>query len=116
MRTVRIARVMSVDLPPTARALLGSSISLTETHRWGAAEPDGSRSAALEVAIDGAPITVTGSLHIAPTTSGSRVRVTADITVRVPLFSGMAEGLIRDELAKAIADETALGRQWLTRS
>lgn len=114
-RTVRIARTLAVDLPPTARALLGTEISLIETHTWGAADGVGERTADLGVDIAGAPITVTGALALRATATGGQVVVTADITVRVPLFSGMAESLIRDELARAINDEAELGRAWLAR-
>ena len=112
-RTVTVSRMVTAELPSAARSLLGESVVLTETQRWGQRATDGSYTAHLDVTVPGAPLTVSGQLQLRPLSKGCTLDINVDISVRLAFIASMAEGLVRDHLAAAVTREEAVGAAWL---
>lgn len=79
--------------PDSVRSLVGPHLILHEQQDWAPASADGTQVAALSASIDGIPITLRGSVSVAPTESGSEQRLEAELKANVPLFGGKIERL-----------------------
>lgn len=100
-------------LPDFVKTFVGSHLKLTEIQDWGPAAADGSRTAALTVTIDGAPVRLDGTLALAPTATGSQQTVTAELKARIPLVGGKVEQAAAPALTDGIEREFAAIRQRL---
>lgn len=101
------------DMPNTYQNFLGSDLMIKEEQNWklgGKAPFHG----ALKISIDGKPIRVVGTLLLTNTESGSQLTIDAEVVVSIPLFGAMAENFIREHFSSVIADEQAIGLQWLS--
>ena len=108
-----ITRLIVDGIPPIAKTFLGDTITLQETQRWSAPDTSGIRRSTVDLTVKNAPATVTGSIALSPTASGTHVAIHFDIKVAVPLFGGMAETVIKEQLEKFITAEHAIGLEWL---
>lgn len=107
-------RVLPTDgLPDFVKTFVGSHLKLTETQDWGPAAADGSRTAALTVTIDGAPIRLDGTLALTSTPTGSQQAVTAELKARIPLVGVKVEQSAAPALQGGIEREFAAIRQRL---
>ncbi|CCH78788.1 conserved hypothetical protein [Nostocoides japonicum T1-X7] len=103
---VTTVRILPTDrLPEFAKTFVGSHVNLTETQDWGPAAADGSRQGSLTLTIDGAPLSLTGEILLAPTASGSRQSVDADLRARIPLVGGRVEQAAAPAVKDAIEYE-----------
>lgn len=108
-------RTLPPDVIPDAfRAMVGSTITITQTEKWGPAAPDGSRSGSIDVELGGAPVRLTGTLALSPTPDGGCVeRVEGDLKAKIPLFGGKVERAAEPAVRAAIDAEGRIGLQWL---
>ncbi len=102
-----------VPAPDAARKFVGSSLTIEQMERWGAAGADGSRRADLEIAIKGQPAGMTGTLALAPGGSGSVETIAGDVKVRIPFIGAKFEPVIADAIRAAIREEGKAGREYL---
>ena len=107
-------RLLPTDgLPDIARSFVGDTLTIVEVQTWGAAAPDGSRTADLNLHVKGAPMTLKGSIRLSPTASGSVQEVVADLRAGVPLIGGKLEKAAAEPLLTAARIETRLLRDRL---
>ncbi len=92
-----VERVMPAEVPDAIRKFLGDTITVKQTERWGAADPDGTRRATVEVHIAGQPASMEGT-SVLRGSDTSTMTVQGDVRVKVPLFGRKIE----PEVAKAI--------------
>jgi hypothetical protein len=85
---VETRRVVEVDLPGFAKKVLQPKNTMTQTDRWDAAAPDGSRSGSYEVSVDGAPVTTEGTMTLEASGNSCVHHITGEITVKIPLVGG----------------------------
>ncbi len=103
---ITTVRVLPTDrLPDFARTFVGSTVRLTEVQDWGPAAADGSRRAALTLTLDAAPLTLSGEIALAPTPTGSRQSVDADLRARIPLVGAKVESAAAPAVKDAIEHE-----------
>lgn len=108
----RMAR--SMPSPDIARKIVGDTITVVETYVWGDAEPDGSRSADLQVDVPGTPGSLTGTAVISPTASGSQIHVSGDLVVRIPLVGKKLEQAAAPALTAGVEIQEKVARDHLS--
>lgn len=105
----------SADLPPAVAALMSGDVFIerTETLR-----PDGASryTGDVSVTIKGTPASAIGSIRLADLPAvGSELRVTVEITVRVPLFGAKIEQIVAEQITQLLDAETRFTLDWLAR-
>jgi hypothetical protein len=109
--TVVSARTLPAELPSYAKAIVGDTVSLTETRVFGPAAADGSRDGTIEVTFGGAPAHVTGTLRLTGTTVASGVDIAMSVKASVPLVGGKIERLCADQIQAALSRETIVAAE-----
>ncbi|PRY61265.1 uncharacterized protein DUF2505 [Knoellia remsis] len=104
-------RVLPTDnLPDIARGFVGDTLTVIESQTWGPAAADGSRSADLNLHIKGAPMTLRGTITLAPTATGSVEEIDAELKAGVPLIGGKLEKAAAEPLRAGVQTTTDLLR------
>lgn len=123
--TVVTRRRMTTDeFPDFAKRLIGHTVDIIETTRWGAAASDGTREAAYTLSVEGTPVNVVGGVHLRPSAEvaagGGRGAVTThtvdgELNAHMPFVGAKIERAVGPFVTKAIELEAQLGREWLER-
>lgn len=112
--TVHTQRELPSDgLPDAARSFVGNTLTVVEDYTWGAARPDGSREATVDVHVKGAPLTLKGTLRLEPDGDGSVQVLEADLKANVPFIGGTIEKAAAGPFTAAVDTEIALLRERL---
>jgi Protein of unknown function (DUF2505) len=126
--TVTTSRTMPTDqVPDFVRSFIGATLRVTEIREWAAPGPDGARTGTLVVAIDGAPVRLTGTLRLSGTTgtsgavgadvegNGARAvqTIDGDLKASVPLVGGRIEKSVEPAIRAAIDVEQRTATDWL---
>lgn len=113
--TLTSVRVLPADLPAPAKALVGETITVTETQEWGAPDPDGSRAATVTVVFSG-PMGFTGTLQLTPSLGGNTTITTrGTFTANVPFIGGKIEKVAAEQTQRYLAAEERVAGEWLAR-
>jgi hypothetical protein len=110
--TLVVSRELPAGVPGFLERFLPQDGRVTQTDTWGPAE-GGTRSGTWRVEIPGAPAKLGGTMRLEPTPSGSRYVIDGDVTVKVPLVGGKAEGFIAGLVEKLAAKEADVLRSAL---
>ncbi len=123
--TIVTRRRMATDeFPDFAKKLIGHTIDIIETTRWGAAASDGTREAAYTLSVEGTPVNVVGGVHLRPSSEvfagggGGPVTthtVDGELNAHLPFIGTKIERAVGPFVTKAIELEAQLGREWLRR-
>jgi Protein of unknown function (DUF2505) len=109
-------RILPSDgLPDFAKSMVGDTLKVTETQEWGPASDDGSRQGTVEMGVAGAPISLTGTLSLAPGGAGTVEQLDAELKARVPLVGGKIEKAAAPPIQEAIDIEARTAQEWLAR-
>ena len=103
------------DLPDVVRSFVGEHLTIVEVFDWAAPGADGSREAALDLHVKGAPVTLKGTLRLQPTATGTLETLDAELKANVPFIGGKIEKSASGPITTAITIETELLRKWLAR-
>ena len=101
------------DFPDFVKSMVGATLAITETQDWGPAGSDGTRQGKLTVDIAGAPISLAGTLSLAPGGEGTVETVEGELKARMPLIGGMIENAAAPAIRSAIRVENETGQTWL---
>ncbi|OBG94078.1 hypothetical protein A5698_17580 [Mycobacterium sp. E136] len=74
---------------------------------------DGKATAKVKGSIPGAPASLTGTAVLSPAGSGSRLELTVEVEVRVPLVGGKIENFIGGQLVDLLIAEQRFTTQWI---
>lgn len=74
---------------------------------------DGKATATVKGTIPGAPATLSGTVVLSPTGSGSRLEFTATVEVRIPLVGGKVESFVGGQLVGLLAAEQDFTTAWI---
>lgn len=112
---VRVRRKLpTTGFPGVLRKFVPSTVTMTETIRWGAMATDGSRTADLDVEFHGAPARMKGTIQIVPEgENGSTVAVSADFRARVPLLGHKIERAAAPVILSVIDSEEKTSKSWI---
>ena len=102
-------------MPDFARNMVGETLKVTETQDWGPAAADGAREGTLSMSVSGVPVTMKGTLSLAPGGPGSVETLDADLKASLPLIGGKIEKAAAPPVEDAITIEQRLAAEWLAR-
>ena len=105
-------RSMPAELPSYAAALVGDTLTVTETQNWGPPAADGSCAATVTVAFS-APIAYHGSIALMAGNGGSVARTDGEFKASVPFVGGKVERLACEQTARYLRTEERVGAEWL---
>ena len=111
--TLVVSRELPAGVPGFLERFLPKDGRVTQTDEWSAATADGTRSGRWKVEIPGAPAQLGGTMALTPTPTGSRYLIEGEVTVKVPLVGGKAEGFIAGMVEKLAAKEADVLRSAL---
>lgn len=110
---ITAARDLPAEVPSFVKKFTGDTIKVVETTRWSPADDLGARSAAVKLEFAGTPSAVSGTLNLRPAGDGAVVDVDFDVKASVPLVGGKIEGVIAEQIERAIRQENKVGVAWL---
>ncbi|HET8987319.1 MAG TPA: DUF2505 domain-containing protein [Humibacillus sp.] len=100
-------------LPDFARAIVGETLSVTETYDWAGSKADGTRDGTLVVEVAGAPVALRAKVRLMPTGSGTTMTIDGDLKAAIPFLGGRVEKAAAPAVVHAIEGEERTGRRWL---
>lgn len=117
---IRTTRTLPTDeMPDIARKVVGKVLTLSEEQNWGPAAPDGSREGSLHLRVEGAPVSLRGTMRLAPNGGAAQSAtiqdIVADLTAKVPLMGSAIEKAAAPAISAGINVEADLVREWLAR-
>lgn len=113
--TVVTSRRMPTDgLPSQFQKFVKDGLEVVETQTWEPAAGDGSRSGRADVQIKGTPVTMKGTLTMAPAGEGTTLRLDADVKAGIPLVGGQIEKAVAPAVVHGIKVEEREGAAYLT--
>ncbi len=74
---------------------------------------DGAAKAAVTGAIAGAPVSLSGDAHLAPSDRHARLAFRATVEVRIPLVGGKVENFIGNQLVELLIAEQRFTTMWI---
>ena len=74
---------------------------------------DGTAKAAVTGAIAGAPVSLSGDAHLAPSDRHARLAFRATVEVRIPLVGGKVENFIGNQLVELLIAEQRFTTMWI---
>jgi len=116
-RTVVVChRDMPSDrFPSYVKNMVGETLGVTETQDWGPAGPGGVRDGRLTVHIATAPVSLHGTLSLAPGGQGCVENIEGDLKAKIPFFGTKIEQSAAPAIRSAIRVEGETGTAWLQR-
>jgi hypothetical protein len=101
--------------PDNAARFTGPTLTVLDETTWGAPEPDGSRTADVNLSVKGQPVTFRAQMRLAPGGRGSEVDLRGDLKVNVPLFGKKLEQSVAPAVLAGFGVQQQVGDQWLAR-
>lgn len=102
---VLVDRVMAPDVPDFIRNFVGESIGIRQVELWSAPDAQGTRRATIRLTIKNQPAGMTGEAILTTVGSGSKLVVTGDVKVAIPLFGRKVEPQIVKVIESALRIE-----------
>lgn len=99
--------VPAEHLPSIAKSLLGGDLVIQRTENWAAA------AGTVEVTINGVPGRLEGAFTITGNGSGSKLTLTGEVKVSIPLMGGKLEKLIAEQVTVLLDKESEFTSEWL---
>lgn len=100
--------------PASAAKFTGPDLVVLEETTWAEAEADGSRSATITTTVSGQPVTMKGSLRLAPGGRGSVVTLTGQLKVAIPLIGRKMEQSAAPAVLAGFRTQQKVGDRWLS--
>lgn len=110
---VEAGRNLPAQVPSFMKSFVGEAIRVDEIDRWSPADDLGARTAQVTIDFAGTPANASGTLDLRPAGSGSEVIVNFEVKASVPLVGGKIEGVIVEQITRAIRKENEIGVEWL---
>lgn len=105
-RTIVMATSQAIPasvMPPMVASMLPGDPIILRTEKWKVA--DDGYVADFDVVIKNAPATLTGTMALSPSGTGSTLTLTGRATVPIPLFGGKLESIIIEQVEKLLTAE-----------
>jgi hypothetical protein len=112
--TVATTQTLRIDrLPAMVTQFHPRDLQIVRRETWTPIR-DGVAHADISGAVPGAPVSLSGTAVLTPTTDGSRLKFTATVEVHIPLVGGKLESFIGGKLAELVAAEQRFTTVWIT--
>jgi len=105
-------RDIPTNPPGFAKKILKSTNTIVETDIWDLSDPDVKRGT-YTVDIKGTPITVTGTMTLSPTDTGSVNVVETEAKVSIPLIGGKIAAFIEDDTRNTLDNDYEYTKKYL---
>lgn len=99
--------------PDQARKFTGPTLTVVEEVVWGAADERGVRTGQVSLTVPGQPMTMDGTVTLAPGGTGSRVELKANLKVNIPLLGKKLEQAAAPAVLEGLQVQESVGRDWL---
>jgi hypothetical protein len=99
--------VPAEHLPSMAKSLLGGDLVIKRVESWAAG------AGTVEVTLSGVPGRVDGGFTVTDNGSGSKVTLTGEVKVSIPLMGGKLEKVIAEQVAVLLDKESEFTSEWL---
>jgi hypothetical protein len=99
--------VPAEHLPSMAKSLLGGDLVIQRVENWAAL------AGTVEVTINGVPGRLDGAFTLTDNGSGSKLTLTGEVKVSIPLMGGKLEKLIAEQVAVLLDKESEFTSEWL---
>jgi hypothetical protein len=99
--------VPAEHLPSMAKSLLGGDLVIQRIENWAAL------AGTVEVTLGGVPGRLDGAFTITDNGSGSKLTLTGEVKVSIPLMGGKLEKLIAEQVAVLLDKESEFTSEWL---
>jgi len=110
---IRSSRVVDVDLPGFAKKFLKPTNTMLQSDEWRQGA-DGAWDGTFDVDVKGAPIHLSGTMHLTPGSGTCTHDVTISVVVNVPLVGGrIADWAAKNDVRRTLDAEFAFGDGWL---
>ena|ERR1700694_1410594 len=110
---IRSSRVVDVNLPGFASKVLKPTNTMNQTDEWREVN-GGAWHGTFDVQVQGAPVHLSGAMHLKPESGKCTEDVTITVKVGVPLVGGrIADWLGKNDVRKTLDAEFAFGDRWL---
>ena len=106
-----VERVIPAEVPDFARAFVGETLTVKETHDWAAL--DGSGCEGTIGVTFSAPVGVKGTMRMTAEGDGTIVEIEGSISASIPFMGGKIEEMVKGEMARYLAKEPEIGASWL---
>ncbi|EID16075.1 DUF2505 domain-containing protein [Mycolicibacterium phlei] len=100
-------------LPGLVSQFHRGDLSIVREETWSALR-DGQATATVKGSIPGAPAALTGTARLVPAGARSRLELTVEVEVKVPLVGGKIENFIGGQLADLVTAEQRFTTEWIT--
>ena len=110
--TVVITRTLPSEMPAFAAAIVGETLTITETQVW---QPEflGQCFATFSVTFS-APLTFTGSASITADDQNTTVTTEGELNASIPLMGGKVENLAKEQTERYLRKEQEFAVAWLS--
>ena len=102
--------------PDQATKFTGPTLTVVEEVAWGEADANGGRTGQVTLTVPGQPMTMNGTVTLAPAGSGSAVELAADLKVNIPLLGKKLEQAAAPAVLEGLKVQESVGKDWLTRA
>jgi hypothetical protein len=99
--------VPAEHLPSVAKSLLGGDLVIQRIENWAAG------AGTVEVTLGGVPGRLDGSFTVTDNGSGSKLTLTGEVKVSIPLMGGKLEKMIAEQVAVLLDKESEFTSEWL---
>lgn len=105
----------TTGFPDFARAVVGQTLLVVETVRWGPADADGEREGAMSLDFPGTPVHFLGGVHLrrGPGPGTTEQVVDGDLEANVPFLGKKIEAAVAPQISEVVRLEEQVARQWL---
>ncbi len=103
----------TLKAPDSAARFTGPELTILEETTWGEPAADGSRVGQLALTVDRQPVSLRGTLHLAPGGRGTTVRLTGELKVNVPLLGRKLEQGAAPAVLAGFRTQQSAGDRWL---
>ena len=101
--------------PESAARFTGPQLTIKEDTAWGGAGVDGSRTADLTMTVLGQPVTLKGTLRLAPGGRGTTIDLDGELKVAIPLLGKKLEQASAPAVMAGFRTQQTVGDDWLAR-
>lgn len=113
-QVIETHREMATDgLPENVARIVGKTLKIIEIQRWSQPAADGSRTADIDVSLDGLPVNFVGHIQMTPDEDTTKMHVLGDLRARIPLVGKKVETASAPAFSGGVQIEAQTGREYL---
>jgi hypothetical protein len=101
-------------LPQAVRTLHKGDLLVTRTQTWRVSNDGTGHQGQASVEVGGVPGEITARTALLANGAKTVLRISGEVTVRIPLFGGKLESVIAEQVTKLLEHEAEFTAKWLT--